>query len=264
MGRKSATTSGRKFEELVALLRQLRGDRGCPWDKEQSPESIRDYFLEEVFEAVDAIEANDADSLREELGDVMMEVVFLARLYEERGAFDIREVLEGIVAKMIRRHPHVFGPRRIRSSRRVAAAWQRHKKAERERSSVLDGVPASAPALLRSFELGRRAGSIGFDWRRTSGTLNKAKEEWGELERALTKRRKKKVREELGDVLFTMASLARKLGYNPELVLREANSKFERRFRNLEDRLRRRGKGTPGATPAEMDEIWEELKKSGL
>ena len=260
----SGSEIGRRFERLVDILAILRSEKGCPWDREQDERSIANYFLEEVFEATDAVAAADATSLQEELGDVMMEVVFLARIYAEKGRFTISDVLDGIVNKMIRRHPHVFAGQNVSSCREVVSSWQEHKAAEKQGRALFDGLPRSAPALLQAFEVGQKAAAYGFDWGSPFSVLEKVQEELGELGNALQEGDEKKVQEEIGDLLFAAASLSRLAGHNPELALRAANEKFKERFLRLEKELLRRGKKLGSATLEEMEEAWDRVKGRGL
>ena len=254
-------SAGEKFQTLVDILAALRGPDGCPWDREQDEKSIAGYFLEEVYEAVDALTAGEPAALAEELGDVLMEIVFLARIYEEKGAFTLGEALEGINAKLIRRHPHVFGGEKIDSAGRVLDAWVRQKKAEKKRTSPFDGLPASAPALLSAFQIGQRAAQTGFDWPRPADALAKAAEELREIEEAAAQGDPAAVEEEIGDGLFALANAARLFNVNPEIALRRALDKFIRRFAALQNEFEVRGRPLEKASPAEMDAVWEEIKK---
>jgi len=257
-------TVGRRFERLVEILGILRSEQGCPWDRQQDERSIANYFLEEVFEAVDAVAAADAAALREELGDVMMEVVFLAQIYAEKRSFTISDVLDGIVDKMTRRHPHVFGGRRISSCREVVASWQENKAAEKKGRPIFQGMPKSAPALLQAFQIGQKVAAYGFDWGNAPAVLEKVKEEVEELGTALQGSMDQKVQEEIGDLLFAVASLSRLAGQNPELALRAANQKFKERFLSLEKELLKKGKKLGGASLEEMEETWERIKRRRL
>lgn len=256
-----AEKAGKKFQQLVQILDELRGDDGCPWDREQDEKSIANYFLEEVYEAVDAIHSGNAESLAEELGDVLMEVVFLARIFKEKDKFSVSEVLEGINQKMIHRHPHVFSQKRIETSDEVIDEWCRKKKEEKKRQSVLDGMAICLPALLEAFQIGLRVSQFGFDWAQPLDALQKIKEEISELEEALKKNEKDEVFKEIGDLFFAMSNVSRLLGINPEVALREANKKFIRRFRFIEERLQKEGKKLGQVTLEEMDKIWEDAKK---
>jgi len=253
--------AGKKFQELVDILAKLRGENGCPWDKDQDERSILNFFLEEVYEAVDALARNDAHGVTEELGDVLMEVVFLARIFEEKSEFSICDALDSINRKMIRRHPHVFGDKKFASAKRVLEAWIEQKKEEKKRSSHFEGISSQAPALLAAFEIGQRVSHFSFDWTSAVEALQKVKEEIGELEEAVTTGRKEEVEAEIGDIFFALANVARKLGFNPETALRQANDKFIQRFTMLEARLIAQGKELGRVSLSEMDSVWDEIKK---
>lgn len=255
-----AVTAGRKFDELVGILEILRGPGGCPWDRAQTSRDIRDYFLEEVFEAVEALEAGDAGSLAEELGDVLMEVVFLSRIHEEEGAFTIADALDRINAKMIARHPHVFASPRDMTAAGVAHSWQERKRKEKGEASVLGSPGAATPALFAAFQIGRKVSVYGFDWPDPSGVLAKVREETAELEAAVSEADTGGIEEELGDLMFSLAQLSRKFGMDPELALRKANAKFVRRFRALESEVRASGRELGNMSLAEMDAVWDRQK----
>jgi tetrapyrrole methylase family protein/MazG family protein len=254
---------GQGFARLVEILDILRGREGCPWDRAQTEKTITGYFLEEVYEAIEALQGRDYASLAEELGDVMMEVVFLTRLAKEKGHFTIAEVLDGINDKMVRRHPHVFGKRSHKKPSEVVEAWSKQKKSEKKRESVFDGIAKSSPALLTSFQIGVRAASFGFDWKQFLDALQKAKEEVAELEIAIQQKQEEEIADEIGDVLFSLANVSRHLGVNPEIALRNANKKFIRRFRFVESRLKSEGRELKEASLNEMDRFWEEAKNEG-
>jgi len=256
--------TGRTFEELVDIMTVLRSEKGCPWDREQDERSIVNYFLEEVFEAVDAVQADNPRALEEELGDVLMEVVLLVQLAKEKGQFAIDNVLSGIVRKMVERHPHVFGSRKARSSRKVLESWQKQKTSEKRRKSVFDGLAVSTPSLLQAYQIGQRVALVGFDWSRPEEVIKKIQDEIRELEAALKKGDTDDVEEEIGDILFSLANLARHLELNPELTLRKANQKFKRRFLRLEEELVKRGRKRSRPGIAEMDKVWEKIKKETL
>ncbi|MFQ6110111.1 MAG: nucleoside triphosphate pyrophosphohydrolase, partial [Candidatus Aminicenantales bacterium] len=217
MMKKDFKKTGESFVRLVEIMDTLRGDEGCPWDRKQDERTIADYFLEEVYEAVEALYAQEDKLLAEELGDVMMEVVFLARLAEERGTFTIQDVLDGINHKMVRRHPHVFDEKRRTNPLEVSEAWTKQKLAEKERSGFLEGIPKSSPALLAAFMIGARASACGFDWPGVDGVLKKLHEEVAEVEKAIPSARPEDITQEVGDVLFSAANLSRHLGVNPEV-----------------------------------------------
>jgi tetrapyrrole methylase family protein/MazG family protein len=258
---KNAKNAGKKFEQLVDILDRLRSDEGCPWDREQDEKSIANYFLEEVYEALDAISAEDSRSLAEELGDVLMEVVFLARIFREKEKFSISDVLEGINQKMIRRHPHVFGQKHIKTSKKVSDEWCRQKKVEKARQSILDGMAKCFPSLTEAYQIGLRVSSYGFDWNEPSGALKKAREEISELEKAMEAKKEDEIFHEIGDIFLAMASVSRLLGMNPEIALRQANKRFIKRFKFIEKKLAEEGKELGKVALEEMDKIWEESKK---
>ncbi len=254
---------GEKFKRLVEILERLRGENGCPWDKQQDERSIRNYLMEEAFEVVDAVESGKPTAVAEELGDLMMEIVFLARIFQEKNKFSILDVLEGINRKMIERHPHVFGGENVRDASEVVRNWNQMKNAEKERESVLDGLGTSFPALHESYQIGQRVSAYGFDWEASADALAKLKEEVGELEEAMrtsVKRGGREIEEEVGDVLFSVVNVSRHLGVNPEAALKQGNKKFKRRFRFVEEFLRCRGKRLEDASLEEMDAAWNRSK----
>lgn len=259
-----ADEAGRGFARLIRIMDTLRSENGCPWDREQDERSIADFFLEEVYEAVDAIYDQDAAALEEELGDVLMEVVFLARIFKEKGDFRISRVLEGINRKMIRRHPHVFGPSKEASSSRVKRAWNAQKRSEKNRESILDGIPSRIPALLRAQQLGRKVSMQGFDWKDAAGVFSKVREEVEELEETRGRSDPAARSEELGDLLFSVVNLSRHMGVNPEVALHRTCGKFIRRFRYIESSLLDQGREIEHVSLEEIDELWEEAKKKSV
>jgi len=257
---KHVEKAGEKFEKLVQIMEALRSDKGCPWDKEQDEKSITNYFLEEVYEAVEAISTKDTKALAEELGDVLMEIVFLAQIYKEKRKFSIDEVLDGINQKMIQRHPHVFGPELKETSREVVDEWLQGKKSEKGRESLFDGFPNSTPSMLAAFQIGLRVSHYGFDWSHAREALQKVKEEVAELEKVINAQDKAELSREMGDVFFSLVNVSRLLGINPEIALRQANKKFMRRFKYIEKRLKEEKKELGQVSLEEMDKIWEEAK----
>jgi MazG family protein len=251
-------------QALLNLMARLRDPQnGCPWDREQTFETIAPYTIEEAYEVADAIQRTDLPSLKEELGDLLFQVAFHSRMAEEQGAFDYADVANALVAKMTTRHPHVFGDAAARSAGQQTQAWEALKAEERKAKGaggVLDDVPLALPALLRAEKLTKRAGRIGFDWPSHEPVLDKLTEELAELEEARVAGDAEAVAEEMGDVLFVVANLARKLGVDPEDALRRANFKFERRFRHIETTLNAAGK--TGVRPLdELDPLWDEAKR---
>jgi ATP diphosphatase len=255
------------LEALDALVARLRSPGGCPWDREQGFDEIRAYLLEEAHEVADAIDRRDWSGLAEELGDLLFQLAFLGRLSEEEGRPGLEHSIGAVIAKMIERHPHVFGAPTTDDAHpldaeAVAAAWERRKLTSRsDQGSLLDGLAASMPSLLVSYRMTQKAAGVGFDWGSPAEVLDKVKEEIGELETALASDRDR-APEEIGDLLFAVANLARHLGVDPEAATARTNLKFRRRFRHIEERLRERGRRLDQATLAEMDALWEEAKAS--
>jgi len=261
------------LQKLVDLVARLRAPDGCPWDREQAVADVRAYLLEEAHEVAGAIDSGDWGELAEELGDLLFQVAFLGRLGEEAGAFRLAEVVDGVYQKMDERHPHIFqvqaGTETLTDTESVRQAWERRKLRQNPgKSSLLEGVQASLPALLAAYRLTQKASGVGFDWPDAAAVLAKVEEETAELKEALAApaglpANKEAVREELGDLLFTLANLARKLDLDPEAALAAANLKFRRRFKAVESGLAERGKSPAEATLAEMDELWERAKGRG-
>lgn len=261
------------IDRLLAIMARLRDpDGGCPWDLEQTFRTIAPYTIEEAYEVADAIERDDMPDLRDELGDLLFQVVFHARMAEERGAFSFDEVVGAVVEKMIRRHPHVFAEDMVSGAGEMVVRWEEQKAAERAEKAgaegrppgVLDGVAAGLPALMRALKLQRRAARVGFDWSDPADILDKIEEEVGELRRELALRDRARMSDELGDLLFALTNLARRLDLDPEEALRGTNAKFERRFRRVEELLRGRGREPADATLGEMEALWQQAKREGL
>ncbi|MET0293539.1 MAG: nucleoside triphosphate pyrophosphohydrolase [Phenylobacterium sp.] len=255
----------RPIDRLLSIMARLRDpEGGCAWDLEQTFASIAPYTVEEAYEVADAIERGDLKDLREELGDLLLQVVFHSRMAEEQGAFAFDDVAEAICEKMVRRHPHVFGKADYRTSAEQTAAWEVVKAAERAEkgraASLMDEVPKGLPALTRAVKLTARAARVGFDWPDAAQVIDKLHEELGELQAEIAAGDKAKMRDELGDILFVVANLARKLDLEPEDALRSTNAKFARRFRHIEQRLAERGKTPAQSNLAEMDAFWNEVR----
>ena len=255
-------------DELLAVMAALRAPgSGCPWDLEQTFETIAAYAIEEAYEVADAIERRDTDDLREELGDLLLQVVFHAQIAKERGLFEFADVAAAITAKLIRRHPHVFGDRRGLDAAQVKVLWAEIKREEARRKpggpeSALDGVPVALPALTRAEKLSRKAAEVGFDWRDAAEVVAKIREEADEVEHALAAGTNRDLEEEVGDLLFAVANLARHAGLDAEAALRGANAKFVRRFRHMETALARTGRGVAGTGIAALEELWSAAKRS--
>lgn len=254
-----------EFDRLVAIMARLRSPGGCPWDRAQSREDLKPYLVEETYEVLDAIECGDPAKLREELGDLLLQVIFHSRIAEEEGSFSVEDVCRSINEKLVRRHPHVFGEVRADTPEEVLQNWEAIKKEEKRDNgakdpSALDGVPRVLPALLKAYRLGQKAARVGFDWEERRQVEDKVREEWDELREAVASGRKDRVREELGDFLFALANLSRFLEVDPEDALQLSNAKFQRRFRALEKEARLEGRDIHGMTLAEMDALWERIK----
>jgi tetrapyrrole methylase family protein/MazG family protein len=253
-----------RFAELIEIMARLRGEGGCPWDREQTHESIKPYFVEETYEVLEAIDEGDPGKLREELGDVLLQVVFHARMAEEAGTFAIADVLRSITEKLIRRHPHVFGTVQADTAQEVLFNWEEIKRAERTRAtgsaSALDGVPRELPALLRAHRLQEKASRVGFDWSEAREVLKKVEEELAELKEAMEGQAALRVEAELGDLLFSLVNLSRFVSVNPEEALRKTIGRFIARFRFIEEELARRGGSLKDSTLPEMDALWNEAK----
>ncbi len=264
-------TPSRDINRLLEIMAALRTPgSGCPWDLEQTFATIAPYTLEEAYEVADAIERGDIEDLREELGDLLLQVVFHARMAEEQGAFDFGRVVEAITEKLLRRHPHVFGDQRGLSAEAVEGLWQQIKSAEKAAKEqagkpardigALAGVPVSLPALTRALKLQQKAGKVGFDWNDPMAVLAKIREEADEIEADLKDGKREAAAAEVGDLLFAVANLARHLDADPEATLRSANQKFERRFASIESALAARGKTPEQSTLDEMDALWDAAK----
>ena len=248
-----------KFATLVDIIARLRGPQGCPWDREQTHFSLKPNLLEECYEALEAIDQGDNEKLSEELGDLMMQIVLHAQIAAEQGKFDISHVLQGINTKLIHRHPHVFGKAKVKEAREVVLSWEALKQEEREEASLLSSLPKGMPALAHSQAMQRRAARVGFDWREFSGVIEKLVEEIEEL--GQTADHQERVRE-FGDLLFTLANVARWLDVELEDALRLANERFYRRFDYMEEACRRRGISLDKLSLEEQDKLWEEAKQA--
>jgi MazG family protein len=262
------------FEDLVALQARLLAPDGCPWDREQTHETLRTYLVEETYEVLEALESGDRRKFASELGDLLLQIVFHAQLAAQRGEFDISDVIEEIHTKMVRRHPHVFGDAKAKDAAQVLKNWEQLKAEERgaetgkKNGSLLDGVPRTLPAVLEAYQLTRRAARIGFDWDHLDGLLEKLNEEASELRAALGKSAKAKngiqahTEEEVGDLLFVAVNVARFLGVDPEIALKKANRKFVGRFQEMEREMERRGSKLADASREEMEALWERSKEA--
>ena len=253
----------RSFDDLVKLMTTLRGPNGCPWDRKQTLESLKPFVIEESYEVVDAIDNNDRAALLEELGDFLLQAVFIAELTREEGSFDIGDSITAIHDKLVRRHPHVFGDVEARDAEQVLVNWEKLKTEERKKENkggVLSGVPAALPALLKASRLTEKAARVGFDWRGTEEVFHKVDEEIGELREAIAGGDQSKIHDEIGDLLFTVANIARKLDVNAEEALQSTNRKFTRRFESMESRVHAGERNLDQLTLEEMDALWDQAK----
>ena len=259
-----ADSAGALFDSLLSVMARLRGEGGCPWDREQTRESLKPYLIEEAYEALEAIDEGSTDHIMEELGDVLFQVVFHCQVASEQGEFAMADLLGRLRDKMVRRHPHVFGDGAVSNAKEALSQWERIKRGERgpegEPRSALEGVPRSLPALLRAQRLQVKAGRIGFDWPDWSGAWAKVREEVLELDRAAAEGNAGQVREELGDLLFSIVNAARLLDVDAEDCLRQAAEKFTRRFREVEAAMRATGRTVGEASPEDLDQAWEGVK----
>ena len=255
----------RRFAELVEVMARLRAEDGCPWDREQTHRSLKPYLLEETYEMLEAIDQEDDRELCKELGDVLLQIVFHAQIASEEGRFSIDDVCRALIDKLIHRHPHVFADAKVDDADQVVINWQQLKQQERPDTgqplSAVDGVPKQLPALLRAQRIQSRASRVGFDWDRIAGPLDKVEEEFGELRKEWEAGESKKVEEEFGDLLFALVNTARFLQVDPEDALRRAVTKFERRFRAVEESFWAQEKKIEDASLEEMDEIWDRVKE---
>ncbi|MBC7930197.1 MAG: nucleoside triphosphate pyrophosphohydrolase [Rubrivivax sp.] len=272
------------FEDLVALMSRLRSPEGCPWDREQTYATLAPMLLEEAYEAFEAVESareGRPENLREELGDLLFQIVFYAQVAAERGEFTIGDVTDRVHSKMVRRHPHVFGDVTVRDNDELLRNWEAMKAEEKraagkdktdEDASLLDGVSPKTPALMEAHGLATKAARVGFDWQNIEDIFDKLHEEIGELRAAIRERRdagdkaeaeQQRVREELGDLLFAVTNIARHLSVEPEAALKLTNRKFRHRFRHIEQGIKARGRSLDAATLEEMEELWQEAKRKG-
>ena len=257
------TSPEKAFGALVRLMARLRGRKGCPWDKKQDHRSLKPYLIEETYEVIDAINSGKPHRLRQELGDLLLQIVFHARMAQEAGQFEIQDVIKDLVRKMKTRHPHVFGKRTLRNPDRALDQWYRIKHKEQKAEGIklfLSGIPKHLPALQKAQKVQRKASAVGFDWPSTIGVMKKIQEELQELQLAMRQRDKEAIFEEIGDLLFCVANLSRFLQLDSEQALHQTVEKFTRRFHAVELELKRRGKSLEESNLAEMDKIWNAVK----
>ena len=274
-GKMKHLTPGEWFEKLVAVQARLRAPKGCPWDREQTHQTLRTYLLEEAYEVLEALDTGNDAKFAEEMGDLLLQIVFHSQIASEEERFTVADVIREIHDKMIRRHPHVFGETRAKDSKEVLRNWEQIKAEERRASkaqseqekgateapSLLDGVSRGLPATLEGFQLTRKASRIGFDWDNADGVIDKMREETAELEIAVNDKDQRKIEEEMGDFLFAAVNLARFLHVDPEIALKKANAKFSRRFRAMEARARESGREFKDLPREEMEALWDTTKE---
>jgi MazG family protein len=257
-------TTTESFGRLLELIQTLRSENGCPWDKKQTPLSFHPYILEEYHEMVHALNEGSNGEIADEAGDLIFLVIFVAYMFEQEGVSSLQDILEGVIEKMTRRHPHVFGDATARDSGEVIENWRKIKAAEEtisQRESILDGVPRSLPSLSRAQKLAHRAARVGFDWTRAEEVFGKIDEELDEFKEAVSSGSYEDIREELGDLLFVLVNAGRHVQVNCEAALSETSDKFERRFRYIEKGLQSRGRTLAEADLQEMDSLWDDAKK---
>jgi tetrapyrrole methylase family protein/MazG family protein len=253
------------FQELLKIMEKLRGEKGCPWDREQTRDSLKPYIIEEAYELVEAIEEGDPSKIKEELGDLLFQIVFQCQIAKEAEEFGFSDVVRKIGEKMIARHPHVFGDAKYKTTYEVLVHWEEQKKREgKMRESILDGIPKALPALLRARRLQDRAAGVGFDWERAGDVFKKLDEELGEFKDALEAKKQDEIEDELGDIFFMLVNISRFIGVNPEDALRRTISKFIHRFRHIEMKAAEQGRKLSEMTLSEMDRLWDEAKREEI
>lgn len=252
---------GEKFERLVEIMRKLRSPGGCPWDLKQTPRSISPYLLEETYETLEAIDSGNAKDVCEELGDLLLQVIFQAQMFSETAKLNIADVIDSISEKLVRRHPHVFGETKVNGADDVLKNWELIKKDEGKKS-ILSGVPKTLPALLKAYRLGQKASRVGFDWSDAEGVLNKIEEEARELHEAKKGGKPDEIEHEYGDLLLILANLGRFLEIDPETALRKATTRFINRFKWMEDEATKLGLDLHKMSAEELDKLWNQAKKA--
>lgn len=256
--------NGKEMESLVEVIKSLRGPGGCPWDREQNHDSIKPCLIEETYETIEAIESGDPDKLKEELGDLLLQIVFHANLAEEAGKFNIDDVITTIREKMIRRHPHLFGEGKADNATAVLKQWEDIKSKEKgneERKSTLEGIPKGLPSLIRAHRIQERAARVGFDWDNIDDVFAKVEEEMGEFREAFLAGKTEEIEAEMGDLFFALVNIARFIEINPDDALKKTIVRFAKRFRHIEERLAEGGKTMVDTSLAEMDKLWAEAKE---
>ncbi|NOY39508.1 MAG: nucleoside triphosphate pyrophosphohydrolase [Nitrospirae bacterium] len=251
------------FDKLVKIMEILRDEDGCPWDREQTRQSLKPFLIEEAYELLEAIEEDDPAKIKEELGDLLFQIVFHARIAGERGEFDIQDVIDVISRKMVSRHPHVFGEKKLTTADEVLDRWEEYKRQEGKlKESIFEGIPGNLPSLLKALRVQERVSRVGFDWNKAEDVLKRVESELDEFKSALKERDGRKIEEEFGDILFTLVNLSRFVGLNPDEALRKTISRFIRRFSYIETSAKQEGRALADYTIEEMDHLWEEAKRA--
>ncbi len=256
-----------EIRELIKIIGTLRSPDGCPWDRRQTREDIGRYLIDEAYEVIDAIDEGSADHLKEELGDLLFHIFFLAQMAEEKDEFDMADIVRGIAEKMTRRHPHVFGDKTVNSVEDVKRIWQEIKREERkgkkpEKTRIIGTVGNSLPSLLKAFKITEAASDVGFDWEKAEEVIEKVEEETAEFKKALSKGNQEEIEDEIGDMLFSLVNLSRFVKVNPEVAVKTSIKKFVKRFSFIENQLEKQGMSLPGASMGEMDRLWNISKES--
>lgn len=249
------------LKKLVDIMAALRSENGCPWDREQTRDSLKPFLVEETYEVLEALDEGNPEIIKEELGDLLFQIVFHCQIAKEKKEFDMSDVIEKISEKMIRRHPHVFGKTKFKSKEHFRKYWEDEKRREgKKRESILEGVPKALPSLLRAHKLQKKAAGVGFDWKKTEDVLKKLNEELREFKSALKNKKQSEIEDELGDIFFMLVNISRFVGVNPEDALRKTISKFISRFRYIEMKTAEQGKRLSDMALEEMDALWDEAK----
>jgi tetrapyrrole methylase family protein/MazG family protein len=250
------------LKKLIDIMSSLRSDKGCPWDREQTRDSLKPFLLEETYEVLEALDEGNPEKIREELGDLLFQIVFHCQIAKERNEFGISDVIDEISRKMLNRHPHVFGKTKFKSKEHFRKYWEEEKKREgKKRKSILEGVPKALPSLLRAHKLQKKAARVGFDWKKTEDVFEKLEEEVEEFKRALKKKKQSEIEDELGDIFFMLVNISMFVGVNPEDALRKTISKFISRFRYIEMKATDKKRNLSDMTLEEMDALWDEAKE---
>ena len=249
------------LKKLADIMAALRSENGCPWDREQTRDSLKPFLVEETYEVLEALDEGNPEIIKEELGDLLFQIVFHCQIAKEKKEFDMSDVIEKISEKMIRRHPHVFGKTKFKSKEHFRKYWEDEKRREgKKRESILEGVPKALPSLLRAHKLQKKAAGVGFDWKKTEDVLKKLNEELREFKSALKNKKQSEIEDELGDIFFMLVNISRFVGVNPEDALRKTISKFISRFRYIEMKTAEQGKRLSDMALEEMDALWDEAK----